>query len=322
MSSVNQEIDNFAAYWAAKRDLGELSSEETQEFESWVAADIRHLGAYGRAEAVLARVERLSGRVCDHETQEPSKVARQWNRRRIVTAGSAAASLAATLGIGSMFQDEVQEEMHSTGLGQVKELVLSDGSVVSLNTNSEVIVRFTRNLRSIHLTKGEALFDVAKNKKRPFIVTAGNTTVAAVGTSFAVSLLPDLPVQVLIREGIVELKHIDAPMASAVRVGANIHVSALPGAPILTQAISHKLVSKELAWQYGRISLENETLAEAANKFSRYSDIRIVLDSAVANRTVTGMFATNDPVGFAKAAAVVLNLHAEIDGTAVRISEK
>jgi transmembrane sensor len=74
-----------------------------------------------------------------------------------------------------------------------------------------------------------------------------------------------------------------------------------------------------LAWQYGRIALDNETLQDAATEFARYSGVRIVVDPAVANRTVTGMFASDDPVGFAKAAASVLKLHVEVNDETVRI---
>src|SRR6266700_252377 len=99
MSLLNQEIDRQAADWAARRDFGTLSPEEEREFDSWLAADIRHLGAYGRAEAVLARLERLhSAAIVD---SAPSVVdAPRWSRRRIVLAGGAAAGFAGLAAIG------------------------------------------------------------------------------------------------------------------------------------------------------------------------------------------------------------------------------
>ena len=77
------------------------------------------------------------------------------------------------------------------------------------------------NRRGIDLIRGEALFDVTKDRKRPFVVTAGATQVRAVGTSFSVQLLPDQPVQVLVREGVVEIKRPDVPMAPPVRAAAS-----------------------------------------------------------------------------------------------------
>jgi len=201
----------------------------------------------------------------------------------------------------------------------MREVVLPDGSIVSVNTNSEISVQFTRTERNIHLLRGEALFDVAKNKDRPFTVIAGDTSVRAVGTSFTVSRLPHEPIQVLVKEGVVELQRTNTPQALPVRASANIRAIAPPGAPIITVAMPEEKLVRDLEWQYGRIALDNETLADAAAEFARYSEILIVVDPGVSNRTVTGLFAANDPVGFAKATASVLKLQVEVKGNEVRI---
>lgn len=201
----------------------------------------------------------------------------------------------------------------------MREVVLADGSIVSLNTNSEISIQFTNEARNINLMRGEALFDVAKNRNRPFIVSAGETRVRAVGTSFMVSLLPKKPIQVFVREGVVELRCADALAAIPVRAGANIRATAPPGAPITTVAIPNEQLVRELAWQRGRIALDNQTLADAAGEFARYSEVHIIVDPGISNRTITGLFASNDPVGFAKAAASVLKLRMEVRGSEVRI---
>jgi len=317
MSSINHEIDRLAAKWAAARDLGSLSAEEEAAFEAWLAADIRHLGAYGRAEAVLGRLERLNGIALD-ATPDGDAVPSGWTRRRILLAGGAAASLVAAVGIAEVHLRRRQEAF-STEIGQMREIVLSDGSVVTLNTNSEISVQFTREARNINLLRGEALFDVAKNKHRPFIVSAGSTRVRAVGTSFMVSMLPKKPVQVLVREGVIELRRADTPEAKPVRASANIQAIAPLGAPIITVAMREDKLMRDLAWQHGSIALDNQTLAAAADEFARYSEVRIIVAPGVSNRTVTGLFASHDPVGFAKAAASVLKLQMEVKGREVRI---
>jgi transmembrane sensor len=90
-------------------------------------------------------------------------------------------------------------------------------------------------------------------------------------------------------------------------------------APIAVRAVTHTQVEHNLAWRYGQISFENETLADAADEFARYGGTRIAVDPAIANRTITGMFASNDPVGFAKVAASVLDLHVEVESREVWI---
>lgn len=322
MSSLNQEIDKQATDWAVRRDLEILSPEEEREFDSWLAADIRHLGAYGRAEAVLARLERLhSGAVVESVPYVAD--APRWTRRRIVLAGSAAAGFAGLGAVGRIAWESAHpnenrsDQYFATTVGQTHEVRLADGSVMTLNTNSKASVHFSDEVREIHLLQGEALFDVAKNKRRPFIVTAGDTKVRAIGTSFTVSMLPARPILVLVREGVIELQR--TTMAAPVRASANVQVLAPPDAPIATVAVPEAQVERDLAWQYGKIAFENQSLQEAADEFARYSDVRIVVDPAVADRTVTGLFVSSDPIGFARAAASVLKLRLDVNGREVRI---
>jgi transmembrane sensor len=317
MASVNQEIDNRAAAWATKRNLGVLTPEEDAVFETWLAADIRHLGAYGRAEAVLARLERIPGSaIVGLRADEAPTV---WTRRRVVLSGSIAASIAAAFVGGAALWQSHQNETFATGIGQVREVVLADGSIVTLNTNSSVTVNYTKDRRNIHLVRGEALFDVAKNKHRPFIVLAGDMLVRAVGTSFTVSMLPQRPIQVLVKEGVVELARISAPRSASVRVSANTQVLMTHDVPIVAAGVPKAKIERDTAWQFGRIAFDNQTLRDAAQEFSRYSDVRIVVDSSAANRTVTGLFVANDPVGFAKAAALVLRLQVAVSDREVRL---
>jgi transmembrane sensor len=319
MSSTNHDIDSVAADWAARRDLGGLSAREQAAFDTWLHADVRHLGAYGRAEAVLCRVERLNALARKPGRYDgPGQPA--WNRRRVLLAGGGAAAAGVTVAAGlSWPRRGADEETIATQIGQMREVVLPDGSIMSVNTNSAISVRFTNDARNIDLLKGEALFDVVKDKSRPFVVSAGDTSVRAVGTSFTVSRLPRQPIQVLVKEGVVELQRPGVPEAMPVRASANVQAIASPGAPIVTVAMPQEQLVRDLEWRHGRIALDNETLADAAAEFARYSEVHIVVDPAVSDRTVTGLFASNDPVGFAKAAVSVLKLQMEVKGNEVII---
>ena len=316
MSLKNQEIDSRAADWVARRDLGTLSAVEEADFQAWLTADARHLGAYGRAEAVLSRLERLNGAALDGASSEEQP---KWNRRRLFLLGGVAASVVAVFGVGRYWRKAIPDQTYSTAFGEVRKVVLADRSVVTLNTDTRIKVRFTEELREICLLQGEALFDVAKNKSRPFIVSAGGTKVRAVGTSFTVSMLPQRPVEVLVREGVVELQRAGDTAAIPVRASANIRATAPINAPIVTVALPEEKLVRNLAWQGGQIALDNQSLEDAASEFARYSRVRIVVDPGVSEKTITGLFATNDPVGFAKAAAGVLKLQVEVRGSEVRI---
>jgi transmembrane sensor len=211
---------------------------------------------------------------------------------------------------------------YATRIGETRVVPLPDGSIVTLNTNSEVAVRFTPGARVVQLVRGEALFDVAKNKARPFVVAAGDTSVRVVGTSFTVRHLDAAPVQVLVREGIVEVSKPAAGM-TPVRITANNMAVAAPdgGAAISASVVPAAQLHRQLAWQSGQIAFEGETLAQAVQEFSRYSDTRIVIDDPVlAKEEIAGLFKATDPIGFAQTIAISLNAHADIGEGEVRLT--
>jgi len=93
---------------------------------------------------------------------------------------------------------------YAASIGKQSTIVLADGSSVHLNTNSQIQVDYTDGYRNIHLIQGEAHFDVAENKAKPFRVYAGKGRVQAVGTSFTV-YLNEKDIEVLVTEGKVAL---------------------------------------------------------------------------------------------------------------------
>jgi transmembrane sensor len=233
-------------------------------------------------------------------------------------------ALAATalLGLGGAWQLEHLRGRFSTGKGETKVVALKDGSVVTLNTASEIRVTYSDTLRGVELVQGEALFDVAKNKSRPFVVMAGDTHVRAVGTSFTVRRLEAAPVQVLVREGTVDVFKPETGTAP-VRISANSMAEAplAREAEIAARAVLPAQLHRQLAWQTGQIAFEGETLAQAAAEFARYSDTRIVIDDPVlAREEIAGLFKATDPVGFAQTIALSLNAHARIGEGEVRLA--
>ncbi len=316
------DIDRQAAEWAAETDGEGFSAERRAALDAWLAADIRHVGAYAKATAVLAHVERSRAIGLQFDVLR-RRATSLPSRRQLILTGSIAASLA-VLGVTADFGWKyLHEGVYSTNIGETEVVPLSDGSVITLNTDSKVVVRYTKTRRVVTLVRGEALFDVAKNKEKPFIVEAHDTQLRAVGTSFAVRLLPNQPVQVLVREGVVEIRHPGVPVAAPVLVRANSRAMASSDSPIAVVAVAPAEVARDLAWRVGRISFDDETLAAAARDFARYSNARIVIeDPAVANRTVTGLYVSNDPIGFARAVAVSLDLQAEVRDNEVRLTRK
>jgi transmembrane sensor len=316
------EIDRQAAEWAAKADGGNLPADQSAALERWLAADARHVGAYAKACAVMVQVERVRATNALAERVMPHPIP-VTSRRRLVIGGAIAASLVALTLAVRVAWPYLEQETYTTNFGESRVVALADGSVVTLNTDTKVVVRYSRDRRDAKLVQGEASFDVAKNRARPFVVNVRDIAVRAVGTSFAVRSLVDEPVHVLVREGIVELRRPAMPVVAPVFVKANGHAIAPADAPITVSQETPDRIARSLAWKTGRIAFEDMTLAAASREFARYSNTRIVIeDPGVANHTVTGLFVANDPIGFARAVAVSLDLDATVGQNEVKLMRK
>ena len=315
------QIDAEAADWAARLDRGPLPAEQEVQFQDWLRQDVRCTGAFGRIRALALTSERARalGPDFDPAAFEPASA---FPRRRVLQVGGAIAA-SALLGMGGIWQVLRLRGRFSTGKGETKVVALQDGSVLTLNTDSEVQVRYSDELRSVELIRGEALFDVARNKARPFVVAAGDTNVRVVGTSFSVRRLKAAPIQVLVREGIVEVFKPNAVGAQPIRITANTMAVAQAdnAAAIAAMPMPVAQLHRQMAWQKGQIAFEGETLAQAAAEFARYSDTKIIIDDpALAKEEIAGLFKATDPVGFAQTIAISLNAHARIGEGEVRLA--
>jgi transmembrane sensor len=245
------------------------------------------------------------------------------SRRRLLQVGGAIAATAVIGGWnGIQFLRHAKE--FQTTKGELKVIPLADGSVVTLNTDSAIAVNYTDRQRSVRLYRGEALFDVAKSQSRPFTVAADDTQITVVGTSFTVRQLESTPVQVLVREGIVEVSKPSKAGMPPIRISANnLAVAAQHEVRIAARPIAPSELHRALAWETGMIAFEGESLAQATAEFARYSDVKIVIeDQQLAREPIVGLFRASDPVDFAEKIAISLDAKAKVEEGQVRIMRR
>jgi len=220
---------------------------------------------------------------------------------------------------------------YASAIGKHTSIPLQDGSVVVLNTNSRIKVEYTEQQRNIHLIQGEAHFEVAKNKDRPFRVYAGKGRVEAVGTAFTVYLRKQ-DVEVLVTEGKVELAEINVapetkstlsdgntinlndskgpalyialPVEQLGRLeageGATIYVSQsskvkneLPSVKV--KVMDDKQRKRRDTWRQGFVLFTGDTLEDVIAEISRYSPVDIeIIDPALKQIRIGGQFKIGD----------------------------
>lgn len=318
--TTSAEVDDVAAAWVARGDIGALSAEDQAALNAWLEADPRHRGAFVRAQAIYIHTERASALGAQFTAEmiadEPVRHLPVVSRRRMIWGGVSAAAAAAA-GIAVVRTFHRAEEKYATARGEIRTIPLTDGSVMMLNTATSAIVRYSNAQREIVLTEGEALFDVAKDPARPFRVVSGLTETVALGTHFSVRHLPSEPVAILVEEGLVDVTQKGSASLRSAKLSANMRaLSFAPasGRGIVTTALDPSVVESETAWRQGMLAFRGTTLADAVKQFDRYGDSNIAIaDPAIGTIPITGLFSAYRPREFIETVTLSLNLRVDAD---------
>jgi transmembrane sensor len=290
---TSSEIDASAAKWAAQLDAGSMRPSDHVALEDWLEGDSRRQGALWRARAVLALMVEPLETVVDRATARPD--------RRLLLGGL---GLAAAVAVGVVLAPVMSGQRYRTLVGEIRRVPLADGSMAAINTDTTLDVRFQKTERAVKLDRGEAWFQVAKDRARPFVVAAGDIRVQAVGTAFSVRR-KSAGAEVRVTEGVVEVWSDKGASRQRRRVvaGEQVFVSDAAGA---SSPVKRPLeMDRALSWREGQIVLDGDTIAAAAAEFNRYNTRKIVIvDPDLEWRTVVGWFRTNEPESFAEAVGV------------------
>jgi transmembrane sensor len=298
-SGSGDDVEAAAAAWAVRTAGRPLTGDEQQQLDQWLGASSRHLGAFVRAQAIWADTDRVAA--LDEESRVNLPDVRppiRWDRFAM------AASLAVAVIGGSVGYDQLAGRV-TTSRDEVRRLVLDDGSVAVLNGDSALQVRYDGDARRVVLRRGEALFEVRHGDPRPFLVSAEDVTVRAVGTRFAVGLEGE-DVEVTVEEG--EVAVADRTRAAAPRVVRRNEQLVAAAAGARRAMLEPDEVERRLAWRQGLLVFDGQSLGRAAEEVNRYSRVPVTIDDpTLARAEFVGVFRIGDGRAFAHAAAQAFN---------------
>jgi transmembrane sensor len=330
---IPTSLPDTAAKWDARLRSVDCTEAEREAFAAWCRADSRHRQEYDELQAMLVAL-RESGEVPEiralREAALNAAPPVSVRRRRLLPFGLAAAAAAAVAIVGvAALRDYLPTgpmqnpvPAYATAIGERSTTRFEDGSVAVLNTNTQLAVDFTGAERRVTLLRGQALFEVAKDPARPFIVIAGEQRITAIGTVFDVRYEGDA-VQVTLVEGVVDV----APAApagthlvAAVRIPKPVRLSA--GQQLVTTAIATPTMpqvatadlERATMWQQGRVFFEDAPLSQAVAEMNRYSNTQVVVgDASLDAYRVNGMFRTGQQSNFVLALEQYFPLEVEHD---------
>ncbi|MCG8908376.1 FecR family protein [Pseudomonas sp. DP-17] len=282
MSRVEPSLSDEAIERLVRLHSGSTGAAERMDFLRWRGLSVEHERAAREAEALWGALP---------ETRHAEDYRRRVRRPRrwlALAASACVAAIAVTIvlpePLAALYAD------YATRTGERRMLELADGSRIWLNSDSALSVDFGPQQRRLRLHSGEALFEVAKDAARPFIVEARGGEVRAVGTRFDVdSRGPQVRVDVT--EGVVQ---VNSAGSAPVRLSAGERLSYREAAaPEPVQPLD---LSSASAWQRGKLIFNQRPLGEVLDELERYLPGRIVLtDGALRQHKVSGVFDLKDP---------------------------
>jgi len=317
-------IDDEAAIWLVRLDNGKLSKQLKKELKEWLSADKRHTVALKTMADTWDELDEVLVNLNNVNSSKTISLLPMFTP--IIKPLAFAASVSfLTVFMWLSVPNNVQKSSFATTIGQQLDTTFDDGSIVHLNTNSRIEAEFSDEKRIIKLIQGEALFEVAHDPERPFIVYAGDRLVQAVGTKFVVHLQSE-NIEVTVTDGKVKmskvstestLKDIKALDSSTIHkddlfiAKGEQAIAENNRAPKLTH-IKADNMKRELSWLNGKLIFENETLQDIIEEINRYSDITIMLiDPSLYNLRISGRFDLGDSEALIEAIELSFNIQSQ-----------
>jgi transmembrane sensor len=336
---VREIIAHRAGDWFIAHRTGTLDAAERRAFDAWLTASPVHVEEYlgvaliarhlpvaaddpdAPLEALLESARRDIGSVRELAPASALQVAAQ-DRSPIAPRWRFAAVAAALAVIGGTLlwwnSGRVAPERYATQHGELKAIHLADNSVLHLNTDTLLTVRFSRTMRLVEIEHGQGFFEVAHESGRPFRVLAGSAVVTAVGTQFDV-YRQGASTLVTVVQGQVSVTTTARPISDrSLRVSAGEQVRVT--GEELPATTTPADVPRSTAWLRRQIVFEQEPLAAVAAEFNRYGALPIEIETpALRALVISGVFAADDPETFIAFLRALDGVTVEATPTRIRV---
>ncbi|WP_374471112.1 FecR family protein [Phenylobacterium sp.] len=314
----DEAVRSAAADWIVRLQADDLGPEDAAAFDAWLAASPAHPRAYDAALAVWSEYEAAAA-----EVEQALKSRRQrpaLTRRVYLAAGSIAAAAAVAVVLAPTFAPAPKAELYSAGRGERETVALTDGSRIELNAGTRLSVTLDRDARRVVLEEGQAVFDVAHDARRPFLIAAGDRTVRVVGTQFDVRRREGR-LSVTVARGVVEVHPTGKGAGRAYRLRAGQRLDHVEGAP-QTQ-VSAASPEEVLGWRSGRLVYRDRPLSEVVADLNDQFEAPIrIADPQLAAQPFSGVLVLDDQDAVIRRLALLAPIAAERSDSAVILRYK
>ena len=269
----------------------------------WPTAPAETLVSEALASNTLSTYRRWVGRKPGPMGYESGSRSSTRSRRHWMLASAASGLAVIGLLLWVVFARPTLPQDYQTSVGEQRSILLNDGTVMTLNTHSHVTVRFGAHERLVALREGEALFHVAKDPRRAFVVTTRAASIRALGTEFNVRIAAMTDV-ISVLQGRIAVEKVPLSGGNNWALAAGSSIVGSGQQALVSQTGTEVRAIADLsavtAWTEREIVLDAQPLGDVAAEFNRYNTAHfVIVTPALAARRISGVFAANDPESFA-----------------------
>jgi transmembrane sensor len=342
---MHEWIAARALEWFVAHRAGDLNEAQQERFIDWLRASPEHVREYLALTGLSEDMKQLAGRFTEPsdvliaqaradidsvqalfpaEDEEPARMASiapgiQRPRFHAWAVAAGVATVAVALTVFSAWHLHDRSD-YSTAHAEQRSWRMPDGSTVHLNSGSQIKVRFDEQHREVELIKGQALFQVAKDARRPFWVRTGDAAVQAVGTQFDVYRQPRRTL-ISVVEGRVAVWRLqkEAPSEPVAQIDAGQQARISRESAVVSRKADD--VRKTVAWLQRQVVFDHDSLGAAVEEFNRYSEVSIRIDEpSLRTAEVSGIFSAYDAEAFIRFLEHQPDMHVERTATEVVVT--
>ena len=286
-----------AAHWLVLLDEPELKTSDIAAFQAWLAADPAHKRAY---EAVSATADKIDAVLA---TESRGRHA-SHGKTRLSVRPIAIAALSAAAALGFFVISPISPlrneagAVYATTPGEQRLVRLSDGTTIEMAPGARLRASVEGDERRVRFEEGVALFNVAHDASRPFVVTTKFGEIRVLGTSFVVRLGPDAAITTVLSGRVEARREMLFSPDNSVAASADQEIELGGGAPIVS-VLAPDALDRRLVWRDRMVALDGQSLREAAAEVTRFSGVRFAFaDTATAQVRLSGYVAGDDVEAF------------------------
>jgi transmembrane sensor len=302
-----------ATGWIVRIKAHDASDADRRDFQAWLAADPDHPRAYAKLERTWGAVQslqHLKGRAAANDSAPSPR--RSWTRPLIAIAASALLAVGGLYWFTRTPSSFAPSEHYATAPAEVRTITLADGSTITLSGAGVASIAISDSERRVELTRGYALFDVAHDSDRPFVVHTPEGDITVLGTSFVVRIGEGEVRTTVLRGSVLGAAERGLFRASrgSVTARANEEIVLNDDGAALVE-IAAEAIPRRLAWRDNMLAFDGETLNEAIAQVSQQTGWSFELADPSLGEMRVGGYVHADPEAFIDLLSTSLNLEAE-----------